>query len=56
MHNHWSAGIGDPGLFGWLTVAVYFGTAFVCALAAKAAKYFQQPAHAPIVSIEPSGS
>ncbi|MCB2073863.1 MAG: hypothetical protein KDE49_09150 [Novosphingobium sp.] len=35
---HWPAGIGDPTLIGWLTVAVYAGAALACALTARAAK------------------
>ena len=36
MNIHWTPGIGDPTLVGWITVIAYIGTAFICAIAAKA--------------------
>ena len=33
--GRWVAGIGDPSVMGWVTVAVYFATAFLCFRASR---------------------
>jgi cytochrome bd-type quinol oxidase subunit 2 len=42
--GHWSPGIGDPGLMGWLTVAAYFLAAWLCWRARHAALESARPA------------
>jgi len=40
--DRWHAGIGDPTVMGWLTVAAYFVAAFLCGRAALASKRNQR--------------
>lgn len=39
-NGHWQAGIGDPSLFGWLTVLVYLAAVWCCLVKAKQSKQF----------------
>jgi len=41
--GHWSPGIGDPSIIGWLTVLAYFLAAWMCWKARRAASISERP-------------